>query len=133
MLRQSEYVIVDEADQNDWISTMFGYLRRLLTDPDALQRQIKGNLQEIEERLSQRMLAIEQRLDENEQVLRRLGHQVARIEGRTSFPNPADLPPGSKVGRPWGAVGTVETEPALGPRFEVISGTPTPLQQTKPL
>jgi hypothetical protein len=28
------------------------------------------------------MLVIEQRLTENEQVLRRLGHQIARIEGR---------------------------------------------------
>lgn len=69
---------------------MLGWLRRFLTDSVALERRIAGELQAIEERLSRRMLVIEQRLDESEQVLRRLGHQVARIEGRTSFLKPAD-------------------------------------------
>ena len=64
---------------------MLDWLRRLLIDSEALERRLVGELHANEERLSQRMSIVEQRLDENEQVLRRLGHQVARIEGRTSF------------------------------------------------
>ena len=64
---------------------MLGWLRRFLTDSEVLERRIAGDLHASEERLSRRMTVIEQRLDDNEQVLRRLGHQVARIEGRASF------------------------------------------------
>lgn len=64
---------------------MLGWLRRFLTDTEVLERRIAGELHAVEERLSQRMSVVEQRLDENEQVLRRLGHQVARIEGWTAF------------------------------------------------
>ena len=63
---------------------MLGWLRGFLTDTDALEQRLTGELRASEERLSRRMLVIEQRLAENEQVLRRLGHQIARIEGRTS-------------------------------------------------
>ena len=64
---------------------MLGWLRRFLTDSEAFERRIAGVLHASEERLSRRMAVIEQRLDENERVLRRVGHQVARIEGRASF------------------------------------------------
>jgi CII-binding regulator of phage lambda lysogenization HflD len=63
---------------------MLGWLRGFLTDTDTLEQRLTGELRASEERLSRRMSIIEQRLDENEQVLRRLGHQIARIEGRTS-------------------------------------------------
>jgi CII-binding regulator of phage lambda lysogenization HflD len=69
---------------------VLGWLRRFLTDSAALERRIADEVQAIEERLSQRMMVIEQQLDENEQVLRSLGHQVAMIEGRTSFLKPTD-------------------------------------------
>jgi CII-binding regulator of phage lambda lysogenization HflD len=63
---------------------MLGWLRGFLTDTDALEQRLAAELRASEERVSQRMLVIEQRLAENEQVLRRVGHQIARIEGRTS-------------------------------------------------
>jgi len=63
---------------------MLGWLRRFLTDTDALEQRLAAELRGSEERLSRRMSVIEQRLAENEQVLRRVGHQIARIEGRTS-------------------------------------------------
>ncbi len=53
---------------------------RFLTDTDALEQRLTGELRASEERLSRRMTIIEQRLAENEQVLRRLGHQIARIQ-----------------------------------------------------
>lgn len=65
---------------------MLDWLRRFLTDTGALERRFDGELRATEERLSKRMSDIEQRLDGNEQVLRRVGHQIARIEGRTSVP-----------------------------------------------
>lgn len=63
---------------------MLGWLRGFLTDTDALEQRLTGELRASEERLSRRMSVIEQRLAENKQVLRRLGHQIARIEGRAS-------------------------------------------------
>jgi CII-binding regulator of phage lambda lysogenization HflD len=63
---------------------MLGWLRGFLTDTDALEQRLTGELRASEERLSRRMSVIEQRLAENEQVLRRLGHKIARIEGRAS-------------------------------------------------
>lgn len=63
---------------------MLRWLRGFLTDTEALEQRLTGELRTNEERLSRRMSAIEQRLAENEQVLRRLGHQISRIEGRTS-------------------------------------------------
>lgn len=64
---------------------MLRRLRRFLADSDAREQRVLGELRMIEECLSRRMSVIEQRLAENEQVLRRLGHQVARIDGRTSI------------------------------------------------
>ena len=58
---------------------MLGWLRGFLTDTDALEQRLTGGLRASEERLSRRMSVIEQRLAENEQVLRRPGHQIARI------------------------------------------------------
>jgi uncharacterized membrane protein YccC len=76
---------------------MLGWLRRFLTDTDALEQRLAAELRGSEERLSRRLAEIEQALQadpdyapayanlaENEQVLRRVGHQIARIEGRTS-------------------------------------------------
>jgi len=63
---------------------MLGWLRRFLTDTEALELRLASELHASEERLSRRVFVIEQRLDENEQVLRRLGHQIARLEGRVS-------------------------------------------------
>jgi len=74
------------------MTIMFGWLRRFLTDTGALEARVTGELQAIEERWSRRMRIIEQRLDANEQVLSRLGHQVSRIEGRTSFLKPDGSP-----------------------------------------
>ena len=64
---------------------MLGWLRRLLTDTEALERRLAGELLSTKKDLFRRISDFEQRLDEAEQVIRRLGHQVARVEGRTSF------------------------------------------------
>ncbi|KAA0122851.1 hypothetical protein CIW48_15525 [Methylobacterium sp. P1-11] len=64
---------------------MLTWPRRLPADTEALERRLAGELHATEERLSRRISVIERRLDENEQVLRRLGHQIARMEGRLSI------------------------------------------------
>lgn len=68
---------------------MLRWLRRFLTDTEALEHRLASQLHASEERLSRRISVIEQRLDENEQVLRRLGHQIARLEGRLSTSRPS--------------------------------------------
>lgn len=85
---------------------MLRWLRRFLADSDALERRLLGELRAIEERLSRRMSVIEQRLAVNEQVLRRLGHQVARIEGRTSIMGAATPASGESDGIEGGKPGS---------------------------
>lgn len=63
---------------------MLTWLRRFLTDSEDIDRRLNREFASLEERLSRRIYALEQRLDDDEKVLRRLGHQISRLEGRAS-------------------------------------------------
>lgn len=92
---------------------MLGWLRRFRTDSEPLERRFAGELHAAEERLLLRMSVIERRLDENEQVLRRIGHQIARIEGRTSVLRSGATEPAESANMNGEAVHHREGQPEL--------------------